>query len=288
MRKRKAGLGRGLNALLGDPDLINAVTPDPPEKTLVELDIDLIQQSSHQPRRHMDQIALQELADSIAKQGVIQPIVVRQIAEGRYEIVAGERRWRAAQLAGLRQLPVVIKAVSDESALAIALIENIQREDLNPAEQARGMQRLMDNFSLTQQQVGELLGKSRPTVANLLRLLKLDSEVVGLLEQGDLEMGHARALLALEQLKQRQLAKIIIAKQLSVRQTEKLVRQRQAKIKVVQVNNQPDPNLLALQTQISEKLGAKVDLHHKQGGKGKLVIYYHSVDELEGILARIE
>lgn len=291
MHRRKAGLGSGLNAILGHNSFIDTTHLNQTDKRLSELDIEIIQQAHDQPRKHIDPVALQELADSIAKQGVIQPIVVRPISPERYEIVAGERRWRAAQLAGLSRIPVVIREVSDETATAIALIENIQREDLNPIEQAYGLQRLMNDFNLTQLQAGELVGKSRPAITNLLRLLKLDIQVQDMLTQGHLEMGHARALLALETELQQKVAKVISLKKLSVRQTERLVRTLQNKLNSDQVGEKSkhDPNLLALENQLSEKLGTKVQLHHKQtAGKGKLVIYYHTMDELDGILARID
>jgi ParB family chromosome partitioning protein len=236
----------------------------------------------------MDPEALQELADSIKAQGVMQPIVVRPISDKKYEIIAGERRWRATQLAGLDAIPVVIKQVSDETAIAMALIENIQREDLNPIEEAASLQRLQQEFDLTQQEVAHAVGKSRSTVTNLLRLMSLQEDVRRLVEHGDLEMGHARALLALEGGDQSHAAGQVVGKGMSVRQTEALVRNLLAgkgKSKEVKVQ---DPNIRHLQDDLSARLGAKVQIQHSAKGKGKLVLNYSSLDELDGILAHIK
>ncbi len=292
MSGRKKGLGRGLDALLGSaatqgPDTGAGVAAPAQGEALRQLPVDLIQRGKYQPRRDMDLEALQELADSIKAQGVMQPIVVRPISDERYEIIAGERRWRATQLAGLADIPVVIREVSDEAAIAMALIENIQREDLNPIEEATSLQRLQQEFELTQQEVAEAVGKSRSTVANLLRLMSLQEDVRRLLEHGDLEMGHARALLALEGADQSQAARTVVGKGLSVRQTEALVRrllsaQKGAPAKTL------DPNIRQLQDDLARTLGTKVQIQHSAKGRGKLVLTYNSLDELDGILSHIK
>ena len=238
----------------------------------------------------MDPAALQELADSIRQQGVMQPVVVRPIAEGRYELIAGERRWRATQIAELDRIPAIIREVPDDAAIAMALIENIQRENLNPVEEAFALQRLQDEFGLTQAQVAEAVGKSRTTITNLLRLLGLTEDVRVMLEHGDLEMGHGRAMLTLPPEQQMQVARMVVAKSLSVRQTEALVRRLQQENP--QAGKRPkgtlDPNIRALQDDLAERLGARVSIDHGQRGKGKLVIEYSSLDELDGILGHIK
>lgn len=293
---KRRGLDRGLDALLSaraksvignNADALVAETPQPGERVR-ELPIDLLQRGQYQPRRDFDDTTLQELATSIKAQGLIQPILVRSISDNRYEIIAGERRWRASQIAGLDKIPAIVRDIGDKPAMAIALIENIQREDLNPLEEAFALQRLSDEFQLTHEQVSETVGKSRATVTNLLRLLKLNSDVQTYLQHGDLQMGHARALLALEGMKQSQAARMIVAKALSVRETEALVRRLLA-----HSNKKPvrppavDPNVQDLQQQLAEKLGAKVTLHANPKGKGKLEIQFNSLDELDGILERI-
>ena len=298
MSARKRGLGRGLDALLKSgaeiPQAQNGQTAEAvagdDRAALKELPVEFLQRGKYQPRRDMDPDSLQELADSIRAQGVMQPIVVRRIADKRYEIIAGERRWRAAQLAGLETVPAVIKDVSDEAAIAMALIENIQREDLNPIEEAVAMQRLQREFNLTQQEVARAVGKSRSTVANLMRLMALQEDVRLLLERGDLEMGHARALLALEGSAQSQAARTVVGKGFSVRQTEELVRrlQREAQSAPVAARNTvQDPDIRRLQEDLSQKLGASVQIQHGARGKGKLVLSYNSLDELDGILQHI-
>jgi ParB family transcriptional regulator, chromosome partitioning protein len=287
MEKRKAGLGRGLNALLNNLSHITTEKAESPTSTLKYLDIERIQTGQYQPRTQLDDDALDELAQSIKQQGLLQPIIVRPFSENKYEIVAGERRWRAALKAGLDRVPAVVQEISDETALAVALVENIQREDLNPIDQAKGLQRLMDEFNLTQQKVAEVVGKSRTAVTNLLRLMNLDDGVKDLLQQGDLDMGHARALLTLPHSKQIALARIIVKKQLSVRATERLVQQIQSKQVISKSPREVDPNISHLQNQLGERLCAKVDVQHANNGKGKLVIYYHSLDELEGIIDHI-
>lgn len=300
MAVKKRGLGRGLDALLGaataaEKDVVgqsdssgDTAVSEADGKTPMELPVDLIQRGKYQPRRDMDPESLQELSDSIRAQGVMQPILVRPISDKKYEIIAGERRWRATQLAGLEAIPVVIRDVSDEAAIAMALIENIQREDLNPIEEAASLQRLQQEFELTQQEVATAVGKSRSTVANLLRLMSLQEDVRILLEHGDLEMGHARALLALEAMDQSQGARVVVAKGLSVRQTESLVRTMLANKDNVTEPTHLDPNIRQLQDDLSQKLGAKVQIRHTAKGKGKLVLNYNSLDELDGILSHIK
>src|SRR5690606_7992010 len=236
----------------------------------------------------MRQETLEELAQSIKAQGVMQPIVVRPLGSSKYEIIAGERRWRASQLAGLDRIPVIVKTVADDAAIAMALIENIQRENLNPIEEAMALRRLQDEFQLTQQEVADAVGKSRTAVTNLLRLMSLQHEVRTFLEHGDLEMGHARALLGLAPELQVSLARTGIGKGLSVRQTEALVRRMQSEKKAGgNPHTQLDPDIRSLQDQLSEKLGAEVLVEHTAKGKGRLILKYGSLDQLDGILARI-
>lgn len=290
MAVKKPGLGRGLDALLGAARSRGEAGESRPgaDGELRNLPVDIIQRGKYQPRLDMHAESLQELADSIRAQGVVQPIVVRAIAEpGRYEIIAGERRWRAAQLAGLHEIPAVVRDVPDKAAIAMALIENIQREELNPMEEASALQRLIDEFELTHQQAAEAVGRSRTAVTNLLRLLTLNDEVRTLVEKGELEMGHARALLALEGGAQSQAARQVVAKGLSVRETEQLVRRLQHPAAHKPKPSQ-DPDVRRLQDDLSERLGAKVQLEHGAKGKGKLVIQYNSLDELDGILAHIK
>lgn len=300
MAVKKRGLGRGLDALLAatsasekgtenqEGDSKGIADGEKDRKAVLELPVDLIQRGKYQPRRDMDPESLQELSDSIRAQGVMQPIIVRPVSDKKYEIIAGERRWRATQLAGLDAIPVVIRDVSDETAIAMALIENIQREDLNPIEEAASLQRLQQEFELTQQEVATAVGKSRSTVANLLRLMSLQEDVRILLEHGDLEMGHARALLALGDMDQSQGARVVVAKGLSVRQTESLVRSMLANKDKISEPQQLDPNIRQLQDDLSEKIGAKVQIRHTAKGNGKLVLNYNSLDELDGILSHIK
>lgn len=289
---KKRGLGRDLNSLLGDLATNTAVTEmemttSLPRGELRKLPIEVLQRGRFQPRRDMSPEALEELAESIRSQGIIQPIVVRPISDSNYEIVAGERRWRAAQLAGLDKVPTLVKDINDETAVALALIENIQREDLNPIEEAYALHRLLKEFQMTHQEVAKSVGKSRSAVTNMLRLLNLDAEARKLLENGDLEMGHARALLALEGGLQRQAAQLIVAKELSVRETESLVKRLLAGKDFRKTKSSIDPNVQALQNELSEKLGAKISISHSKQGKGKLIIQFHSLEELEGILEHI-
>ena len=289
MATKKRGLGRGLDALLGGSTAATleeeAVQVD--SRELQHLPLDLIQRGKYQPRRDMDPSALEELANSIKAQGVMQPIVVRPIGGGRFEIIAGERRWRASQQAGLERVPALVREVPDEAAIAMALIENIQREDLNPIEEAVALQRLQQEFELTQQQVADAVGKSRVTITNLLRLIALPEEIKTLLAHGDLEMGHARALLGLPLEQQVEGARHVVARGLTVRQTEALVRQwLNAKEKPVE-KVKADPDINRLEQRLAEKLGAPVQIKHGAKGKGQLVIRYGSLDELQGVLAHI-
>ncbi len=294
MAARKRGLGRGLDALLGatQSEAAGDAAMDPAVAVAAinSLPLDLVQRGRFQPRRDFNADSLQELADSIAAQGVVQPIVVRPVGNGRYEIIAGERRWRAAQQAGLDDIPVVIRDVPDQTAMAMGLIENIQRDDLNPLEEARALHRLLNEFQLTHQQIAQALGKSRTTVTNLLRLRELNEEVKKLIEARQLEMGHARALLGLEGRAQTDAARQVVSRGLSVRETEKLVRRRQGL--EPETESRPkttrlDPDVRRLQDNLSEKLGARVKIQQSNKGKGKLVINYNSLDELDGILDHI-
>ena len=288
---KKRGLGKSLDALLvgsfmASPATDTAEATQPgAQDTLSHLPLDLIQSGKYQPRRIMDPEALEELASSIKAQGVIQPIVVRSISGGRYEIIAGERRWRASMLAELATIPAVIRDVPDEAAVAMALIENIQRENLNPIEEGFALQRLLEEFSMTHQQVADAVGKSRATVTNLLRLLALNEEVRTLVEQGDLEMGHARALLTLTEALQIQAAETIIAKGLSVRETEELVRRMQLPASMTKpVAKSIDPDIKRLQQELAHKIRLKVAIKCNAKGKGKLVIEYTNLTELDGLL----
>ena len=280
-KTKKKRLGRGLDALLGE----TAVAEDS-EQTLRHLPIDLLKRGQYQPRTRMDKQALEELSQSIRARGVVQPIVVRPLSNGDYEIIAGERRWRAAQLAGLHDVPVVVRDIPDEAALVISLIENIQREDLNPIEEATGLKRLLDEFGLTHEQVASGVGRSRSTVTNLLRLLALGPKAKELLESGGMEMGHARALLTLSEAKQDALAANIVSKGLSVRQTEEMVRRIQQGAPRRRNREPVSSDIRELQERLSEQLGAKVAVHDKNG-KGRVVIEYYTLDQLDGILSRI-
>jgi ParB family chromosome partitioning protein len=315
MAAKKTGLGRGLDALLGpvetrqvqpaQPADSNAAVQSQPvaadqgataNNGLRNLPLDLLQPGIYQPRRDMHRETLEELAASIKTQGVLAPISVRPVASGggatRYEIIAGERRWRASQIAGLDEIPAIIRDVDDEGAAAIALIENLQREDLNPLEEAEGLKRLIDEFDLTHLEAGTAVGKSRAAVSNLIRLLDLASEVLQLLASDELNMGHARALLALSgERSQTEAAHQVVARGLSVRETEALVRRLQAgkSAKASKSGGSSlDPDIRRLQDDLSQKLAAKVAIQHTAKGKGKLVISYNSVDELDGILEKFK
>ncbi len=288
MSLKKRGLGRGLDALLttGKPAAPAESQSENRQTELQKLPVEWLQPGKYQPRKDMSQDALEELASSIRAQGVIQPIVVRPVGTDRFEIIAGERRWRASQLAGLAEVPCILKDVPDEAAVAIALIENIQREDLNAMEEAVALQRLLSEFELTHQQVADAVGKSRATVTNLLRLNQLADEVKTLLEHGDIEMGHARAILALPAEQQPDTGRIIAAKQLTVREAESLIRRllEPAPVKEVKVK---DPDVTALETKLSERFGAPVSISYNRKGKGELVINYSSLPELDGILHKL-
>ena len=284
MATKKRGLGRGLDALLGG-DSRKTVT-EPVSNGLAEIPVEWIQPGKYQPRRVIDDEALQELAASIRAQGVMQPIVLRSVGENRYEIIAGERRWRATQLAGLDKIPCVIKEVNDEAAVAMSLIENIQREDLNPMEEALALQRLIEEFDLTHQQVAEAVGKSRAAVSNFLRLINLAPEVTQMLVHGDIEMGHARALLSLTNDQQGKLAREIASSGLNVRQAEALVRKLTSGEKPLSQAKKVDSDTKQLENRLSSNLGQPVEIKHTIKGRGKLVIKYNSLDELDGVLSR--
>jgi len=293
----KKRLGRGLDALLSKPvSETAAVTGETHSGGLRELPIDLLQRGQYQPRIDIRQDTLEDLANSIKAQGVVQPIVARPIGEvkgtQRYEIVAGERRWRAAQMAGLQQIPAVVKDIPDEAAIAMALIENIQREDLNPLEEARALDRLIREFDLTHAEAAEAVGRSRAAVSNLLRLQELSDKVKPMLEARELEMGHARALLAISNaVQQLDAARQVVKKGLSVRETERLVRSMLGKAGTKKAPKSADAgnaDIRRLEIEVSEKIGAKVSVNHTKKGSGKVVISYNSLDELDGILKHIK
>lgn len=287
---KKRGLGRGLDALLGLVSEEEGAAERALDQELRNLPVDLIQRGRYQPRVDMRTETLQELADSIKAQGVVQPILVRRLAEqGRYEIIAGERRWRAAQIAGLHEIPAVIREVTDQSAMSMGLIENIQREELNPIEEATALARLVNEFGLTHQEVAEAIGRSRAAVSNLMRLLELAEPVKRMVEVGDIEMGHARAMLALPVEQQPAAGNHVVARGMSVREAERYVKQclQGGHPAVPPAPPAPDPNVRQLQDTLSERLCAKVQLRHGRKGAGVLTIHYNSLDELDGIIARI-
>ena len=297
---KKRGLGKGLEALLGSgatnlkddiaPVKTSEVDSSNPNAEFQHLAIDVIQRGRYQPRTNFNLDALQELADSIKAQGVVQPIVVRPLSAtpGQYELVAGERRWRAAQLAELHKIPAIVRDISDQEAMAIALIENIQRQELNPLEEAKALVRLVEEFGLTHQEAADAVGRSRVSVSNLLRLLTLETDVQHMLEDGQLEMGHARAILGLEAAKQMLAAREVAKKGLSVRETEQFVRRLNKPESEKTEKAGLDPDTRRLQEDLSEKLGAKVIFQHGSNGKGKMQIHYNSIDELDGILDHIK
>jgi len=302
-RLKKSGLGRGLGALLDGVDIAAPVSPGSGEAragesdtgstdTVSEVALESITRGIYQPRVHFDETALQELADSISAQGLIQPVLLRKRGGG-YELIAGERRWRAAKLAGLEAIPAIIREMDDSAVAAVTLIENIQREDLNPLEEARALQRLKDEFEMTHQAVADAVGRSRAAVTNLMRLLELDERVANMLAEGKLEMGHARALLSLDPPDQHMLAMKVYAEGLSVRATEKIVREglhgkAAAKKKVSAANSRHNSHIKALETELSDKLGARVNINHGANSKGSVTIDYNSLDELDGILSHIQ
>ena len=289
MAQKKNPLGRNLSSMLSKTALQHAVENAASESsgrdTLRSLPLDIISPGPFQPRSIFDTDRLEELAESIRHQGVIQPVVVRTRGDNNYELIAGERRWRAAQIAGIKKIPAIVRDVPDEIAIAMALVENIQREDLNPIEEATALRRLVDEFQMTHQEAGDAVGRSRSAVSNLLRLLELSKEVRELVDARHLEMGHARALLTLEPSLQAQAAREVVSKQLSVRETEKLV--RRLKNPPVRKIQELDPDTLRLQDKLSEVLCARVKLSHNAQGKGKMVVSFNSADELEGILEQM-
>jgi ParB family chromosome partitioning protein len=301
MNVKKRGLGRGLDALLGQAAVAapapsaagpaqtqTAAGADKGER-LLKLPVDVLRRGRYQPRSDMRPESLQDLADSIRAQGVVQPIVVRPVGPNAYEIIAGERRWRAAQLAGLHEVPVVVRDVPDQAAMAMALIENIQREDLNPLEEALALKRLIEEFGLTHQIAAEAVGRSRAAVSNLLRLFELNDDVKQRIERREIDMGHARALLALTGPLQSEAAQTVAAKGLSVRETEQLVRRLQSGQAGPRSSSPAqDPDVRRLQEDLSGRLGASVDIQYNAKGKGRLVVHYNSLDELEGILEHIK
>ncbi len=281
---KKKRLGRGLGSLIGNIDEVTQVTEEERATELRELDIDRIERGRYQPRKHFDEQALNELAESIRVQGVVQPIVVRPV-DDQFELIAGERRWRAAQLAGLQKIPAVVRELDEQSAAAIALIENIQRQDLSPLEEADALLRLINEFELTHQQVADSVGRSRAMVSNLLRLLELADDVKDQVNRGLLDMGHARALLALPSVQQAEIARVVINRGLSVRETEALVKKTLAASGTAKATDKTvDPDVQRLQDRLSEQLGAAVKIKQGSKGSGQLIIHYHSSDELEGIL----
>ena len=295
MAKKPKGLGRGLDDLLGEDLTVAAVLGKSPERTTATpqsvLPLDVLQAGRYQPRGRMDEGALAELADSIRQHGVMQPILVRALSDpGRFEIIAGERRFRAAQLAGLTEVPVLVREVSDEAAAVMALIENMQREDLNPLEEAQGIHRLINDFGLTHEQAAHALGRSRSAVSNLLRLLQLAEPVQTMLLAGDIDMGHARALLALDAAGQLQIAQNIIARRLSVRDTEKAVRSLVERFELQPSRrpaSSPNRDLSRLEETLSDYLGTAVQIRHGAKDKGQLQISFHGWDHLSGLLERI-
>ena len=283
--RKKPVLGRNLSSMLSQATLKQV--QDQSRDELHNLPLDVIRPGRYQPRSVFDEEKLAELADSIRAQGVVQPVVVRPVGEGEYELIAGERRWRAAQIAGIDNIPSVVRDVSDEVSVAMALIENIQREDLNPLEEATALRRLIDDFEMTHQQAADAVGRSRAAVSNLLRLLELMQEVKDMIDMRLIEMGHARALLSLDDDLQVQAAREVVHKRLSVRETENLARRLQQS-KKNKGNRRVDPDILRLQNRLGEILGARVRIQHQASGKGKLVIAYNNSDEFEGILERLD
>ncbi|MFM1566400.1 MAG: ParB/RepB/Spo0J family partition protein [SAR86 cluster bacterium] len=281
MNEEKKSLGRGLDSLLGE-------RPERQQQGILQVPLEDLVPGQYQPRNKMHKDTLEELSKSIKAQGVLQPILARKKASKGYEIVVGERRWRAAQLAGLKTIPTIVKELNNDEAAKIALIENLQREDLNAMDQARGLQRLQIEFNLSQQDLASSVGKSRPTITNLIRLTKLSPVAQELLESGRIEMGHARALLTIEESLQKVLAEEIASKQLSVREVERLVARQDGSRKQKQTQRKRDPNTIKLEKEISEALGAKVGISHNKKGAGKLIINFKNLDQLQGILDKIK
>ena len=295
LKKRGLAKGRGLDALLGsvkkEKQHLSINTADLEDGQLEQISVEILQRGQYQPRQHIADEALQELSDSIKQHGVMQPIVIRKVSsdgeDAQYEIIAGERRWRAAKLAGLTHVPAIVRDMSDQVAIALALIENIQRQDLNPMEQALALQRFHEEFGLSHQEIAETVGKARASVSNLLRLLSLEESVKVLLDEQKIDMGHARALLPLKKNEQSKIAQQVVAKGLSVRQTEQLVRELQKPVSSSE-KARPSSDTNQLIEKLTEKLGAEVQIDHNAKGKGKIVIKYHSLDELDGILKVFE
>lgn len=295
VKKRGLAKGRGLDALLGsvkkEKQHLSVNTADLEDGQLEQISVEILQRGQYQPRQHIADEALQELSDSIKQHGVMQPIVIRRVSsegeDAQYEIIAGERRWRAAKLAGLTHVPAIVRDMSDQVAIALALIENIQRQDLNPMEQALALQRFHEEFGLSHQEIAETVGKARASVSNLLRLLSLEESVKVLLDEQKIDMGHARALLPLKKTEQAKIAQQVAAKGLSVRQTEQLVRELQKPISSSE-KAKPSSDTNQLIEKLTEKLGAEVQIDHNAKGKGKIIIKYHSLDELDGILKVFE
>jgi ParB family chromosome partitioning protein len=277
---KSKGLGRGLDALLAANESVRT------GETLRNLKISQLQPGKYQPRTRMDKESLAELAESIKTQGIMQPVLVRPVSTGRYEIIAGERRWRAAQLAALSEVPALVREVPDEAVLAMSLIENIQREDLNPLEEAMGIQRLIKEFGMTHEAASQALGSSRSAVSNLLRLLNLPPPVQELLMEGKIDMGHGRALLSLSPAKQIETANLVVHKQLSVRETERLVHRSERPGPKLNRGPKSDRDLLNLQADISAKLGTQVIIKPGKRGAGTVVVHYSSLEQLDGILSR--
>ena len=290
-KSKKSSLGVGLEELLSSVNSTTKETSDIKGKGtegIRKLGIDLLKPGKYQPRRNFKIESLEELANSIRSQGIIQPLLIRSVENGNYEIVAGERRWRAAQLAGLHEVPVIIQNISDRQAIAVSLIENIQREDLNAIDVALNLKRLIEEFSMTHEEASVAIGKSRTMVTNLLRLLGLPAEIKEMIVEGLVNMGHARAILTLDKAKQLAVAKIVIKKKLSVRECENLVKQFQQDIAVRLQYRSIDPNIRELQRQLSDRLGAKINILGSNGKNGKIIIYYNNLDELDGILNHIK
>lgn len=290
--KKARGLGRGLDILLSTIQKETAVTAEDSLSTqainIRKMPVESLQRGKYQPRRDIQPDALQELANSIKSQGILQPLVVRSIGANKYEIIAGERRWRAAQLIGLAEVPAIIRDVPDEAAMAMSLIENIQRENLNPLEEAIALQRLLEEFQLTHQQISEAVGKSRTTITNTLRLTHLEPQVQLMLQAEELEVGHAKVILALHGAEQLKAAHIIASKKLSVRETERLVKQLQHPTSPKNERKTPNPNIKHLEQKLCEQLGAMVEIKHTHTGKGKLIIQYTNLEQLDGILQHIK
>ena len=294
MTNKRQSLGKGLDALMGDYGSDDSValssegTELAQDHQILDIPVEFLQRGKYQPRRELDRDTLDELALSIAAQGVMQPIIIRPVSRDRYEIIAGERRWRATQQVGLPTIPAIVRDIDDKTAIAMALIENIQRENLNPMEESWALVRLQNEFNLTQQQVADSVGKSRSAITNLIRLTNLEPRVQELLERRDLDLGHAKCLLALQSKTQIEAAYLVLDGRLSVRQTEVLVKRLKSAGEEKPITQVEQPDIDRLQRQLSERLGAAVSIKHSSNGRGRLIVSYNSVDELEGILAHVK